>query len=228
MNISQFKLSYYTFLVLLKLFVFLSLGIWAYNSFNYFEQTHFFSYISDLTKVEKNLTPIWEIIKTWLISSVWVMLKVIFIQCTAYAFRRCWIMTKWLTYWDSIGDINPIFGRNISEHFRWNNTMNFMQIIYIYNLSSVQYKFLNMHSKNNHIVNISQKYDPFYLRDMNYMKTQKQKKIIQPQIKSEVNVSSIDNQTTDNTLNKNIKNNEPTISPPILEDKLDNIKKTQN
>jgi hypothetical protein len=176
MNFSQFKFSYYSVLFLLKTFVFLILGIWIYNSFNYFEQVHFFSYISDLSKVEKNLNTIWELMKTWLISSGWVILKVVLIQCTSYTFKRFWVMSKWLTYWDNLGEINPIFGRNISEHFRWNNTLNFMQIIQIHNLSSVQYSFLKMHKKNQHIVNIAQKYDPFYARDIHFLKIQEELK----------------------------------------------------
>lgn len=172
MNFSQFKFSYYTVLFLLKIFVFLILGIWIYNSFNYFEQVQFFSYINDLSKVEKNLSTIWDLMKTWLISSGWVMLKVVLVQCAAYTFKRFLVMSKWLTYWDNLGDINPIFGRNISEHFRWNNTLNFMQIIHIHKLSSVQYSFLKMHKENNHIVNIAKKYDPFYARDMHFLQIQ--------------------------------------------------------
>ncbi len=172
MNFLQFKIAYGSFIFILKLCMFLIFILWAKNSYNYFEANQFFSFLNDFSKIEKNLSQIWEILKPWIIDTAWIILKITIIKYTISLIKKIPIMPKWLSYWDSIGDINPIAGRFIAEYLRNNNRINFMTIIDLHNFSIYEKTRLQNHSKNEHLNSFFKKYDPNFEKDITVTKEQ--------------------------------------------------------
>lgn len=167
MNFSQFKFCYMTFLLILKICVWITLIFWVKNSISYFETTDFFSYIREINKIESNLHSIWAILKEWLIDTGWVMARIVVFQIIGYCTKRFPVWGKWLAYWDNLGDISPVFGRLITDHLRRNNTINLKDIIYYHGYSKAELALLKQHSKNEYLNNFFKKHDPHFEKDLN-------------------------------------------------------------
>jgi len=166
MNFLQFKLSYTSFIFILKLFMFIIFIVWARNSFYYFESNNFLALFNDLSKIEKNLSQIWIILKPWILDTGWIILKLMILKYTISIFRKFPVFPKWIAYWDSIGDFNPIAGRFITDHLRNNNRINFMTIINLHNFSIYENTRLKNHSENEHLNSFFKKYDPNFEKDL--------------------------------------------------------------
>ncbi|NCP98397.1 hypothetical protein GW796_00790 [archaeon] len=166
MTFSQFTMTYKLILIMLKLFVLLILGIWIKNSFNYFEGANIFSYINDISKIEKNLGQIWLIVNHWLIDTAWLMLNVIIVQVLSWGFKRIPVASKFLEYWDNLGGISYILGRYITNHLRRNNLINFMDIVYLSEISNAELSLITKHSKNEVLFKLFSKYDKNFKQDL--------------------------------------------------------------
>lgn len=166
MNFQQFRLAYFSFLFILKLCIFLAIFLWIKNTFQYFEDAKFFDLVSNVSKIEKNLDQIWNIAQVWLITTGWFIFKIIVLNIIGWTAKSLPVKSQWLIYWDNLGEISPVLGREITKHLRQHNTINFMNLLLLYGYSQGQIAFLKMHSKNPNTQQLFKKYDPYYEKDI--------------------------------------------------------------
>jgi hypothetical protein len=166
MNFQQFRLAYHSFLWTLKICIILAFILWTKNSFAYFQQAKFFDLLSDINQIEKNLGLIWGITKVWLITTGWFIFKIMIIKIIGWATKNFPVLPKWLIYWDNQGEISPVFGRELTRHFRHSRKINFITLIYLHSYSEGQLGLLKMHNNNPYTQQIFKKYDPHFERDI--------------------------------------------------------------
>ncbi len=166
MNFQQFRIAYHSFLWALKICIVLAVILWAKNTFHYFQDSKIIDLVSNINQIEKNLTQIWDIFKEWLIDTAWFALKIAIMKFIAHLTRNFPVFSKWLAYWDNLGEFSPVFGREITKHLRHNRTINFMTLISLHSYSQEQLGLLKMHDRNPHTQQIFKKYDPHYERDL--------------------------------------------------------------
>lgn len=167
MNFQQFRLAYNSFLWALRFSIILALVLWVKNSFQYFEETKLIELIMNIDSLEKNFSKIWEIVKYWLIDTGWLLVRIVVIKFVISIVRHFPIQSKWLVYWDNLGEICPVLGRQIASHLRHNQSINIMTLLDLYHYSKRQMILLKFHNQDEHVQQIFKKYDAHYESDIN-------------------------------------------------------------
>jgi hypothetical protein len=167
MNFRQFRIAYNSFLWVLKISIMLALLLWVKNSWHYFQDNKLFDLLMNIDSLEKNFSHIWEIVKIWLIETVWFVAKILIIKIAIAMTKGFPVQSKWLVHWDNLGEICPILGRQLAVHLRHNKTINFMTLIDLYKYSEGQMSLLKYHTQDEYVQQIFKKYDHHYESDIN-------------------------------------------------------------
>jgi len=166
MNFKEFRIAYHSFLLVLRVAIFLAIFLWAKNSYHYFQENKLIDFIVNIDSLEKNFSKIWQIIKFWLIDTGWFIIKIVVIKVIISVCKGFSIQSKWLVYWDNLGEICPILGREIANHFRHNKSISFVTLMDLYKYSSCQMALLKIHEQDENVQQIFRKYDSNYEKDL--------------------------------------------------------------
>lgn len=167
MNFRQFKLSHFLYINILRIFLMILVYVLIRDSYYYFLNSKIHNFFTDFKNITKTFDEWFPIVITWSYSLLHFIIKFSIIVLLINIGQKFPVLSKWLSYWDKNGDISPILGKKIAQHFRFNKNVNISTILYFYEISNNEEKMLNYHAQNPEKTNFILKYDPNFKEDLN-------------------------------------------------------------
>lgn len=83
-----------------------------------------------------------------------------------YIYSNFPIKKQWIINWDNANEVNPILGRSISYHFRYNKSLNHKTLFKYAGLANLEQNMLQRHSQNKDLYTFLNKYDTDFSKDI--------------------------------------------------------------
>lgn len=167
MELTTYQLLYKTLSVVKTILVFLFIMLFIYNSYSLYLQnaTVLMDYLKFSSKTtSSNGVLTYAFAQLHLVKNLALMLAILFIAYFIYS--RFPISNKKIIQWDQNKEIDPILGRSITYHLRYNKSLNTRQLYYFYQLAQFEKNMLVYHINNSHLDNFMKKYDENFNLDL--------------------------------------------------------------
>lgn len=166
LELSTYHSIYKTVKTVKTLLLIIFTGFFIYRSYELYLYNH--QFIIDYFKinVKTNNAPLinyfWQQLDLFKNYAIFIFI----IWLVFYIYSHFPIKKQWIIQWDKTNEINPILGRSISSHFRYNKHLNHKTLFIYHNYSDFEKNMLYLHSQNKELYNFLNKYDGNFSNDI--------------------------------------------------------------